>query len=670
MSDIKPTESMTILSKALLLTFLIFAFFTQIHAQFREDHRELVKMNYERKYDRGVVLKHLRSDDPGTVNAALLTIANSGDTSFSEDVKTLNFDVHGLYTAFALGKTGSSEDAVFLTDKLLTVKDDNTAAAIYQAIGKTGSEQNLSRLIILFLENKLPNTSGFPLALLNFHLRKVTGPELRNTLIKIISESGYDTGLKAYAMMVLFRTGPRPEDEYMLQQYIIPSQPSDQWQVMLSQYALGCYIKLKTFPVSESIMLAILNTSLFEVQINGITAISNSMFDGDQKVKIYAEFMKSENKNVAIHAAANLKNLKFADSLTAKTAFETYISYMDKSESDPEFKGTLLESLMNLFPDRADELFNKYRDSVSMAALAGIISLSKNPDEKDLSMLIERYKDETPQGKIAIAEALVKLNSEKKLSKFFDNTLLKFLDSPLPYISGTIAAGIDSAFALSHAEEINIILISKSNSEVNNPDFYETFAVYLSLAGLTGGRLSGQLKEIYSTSVISSVRALGGGAAGEKNPALFDLFYNTAFKYGRAEITTTAGSFIVKLHPEFAPVTTGNFIYLAMTSYFSNLRFHRVVPGFVIQGGDPSGSGWGGPGYDLISEFSPLHYKPMMMGMASSGRDTEGSQWFITTGNYPHLNWNYTIFGEVLDGQDAVKATRQGDRIIKIVPLN
>ena len=118
--------------------------------------------------------------------------------------------------------------------------------------------------------------------------------------------------------------------------------------------------------------------------------------------------------------------------------------------------------------------------------------------------------------------------------------------------------------------------------------------------------------------------------------------------------------------PEYAPITVGNFCYLAERNFFSNIIFHRVVPGFVIQCGDPTGTGWGGPGYTIVSEFSQLHYSPGTVGMASAGKDTEGSQWFVTIGDFPHLDRRYTIFGFVVDGMDVVNSIDQNDKIVTV----
>jgi cyclophilin family peptidyl-prolyl cis-trans isomerase len=93
---------------------------------------------------------------------------------------------------------------------------------------------------------------------------------------------------------------------------------------------------------------------------------------------------------------------------------------------------------------------------------------------------------------------------------------------------------------------------------------------------------------------------------------------------------------------------------------------HRVVPNFVIQDGDPTGTGSGGPGWTIRCEYNRLRYEPGMVGMALSGKDTGGSQWFITHSPQPHLNGRYTIFARVARGMDVVHRIEQGDRVLKV----
>ena len=135
----------------------------------------------------------------------------------------------------------------------------------------------------------------------------------------------------------------------------------------------------------------------------------------------------------------------------------------------------------------------------------------------------------------------------------------------------------------------------------------------------------------------------------------------------RAVVTTTKGSFTMELLPEAAPLTVDNFVQLAQRNYFRNVAFHRVVPNFVIQGGDPRGDGNGGPGYAIRCEVNQLMYDRAAIGMALSGKDTGGSQWFVTHAPQPHLDGGYTIFGRVVAGMDVVDRIVRGDVIQSIV---
>ncbi len=129
---------------------------------------------------------------------------------------------------------------------------------------------------------------------------------------------------------------------------------------------------------------------------------------------------------------------------------------------------------------------------------------------------------------------------------------------------------------------------------------------------------------------------------------------------------TDAGSIRVALHTGDAPLTAHNLIRLARRGALDGLAFHRVVPGFVIQDGDPRGDGNGGPGWRIRCEINLRRYVAGAVGMALSGKDTGGSQYFMTQTPQPHLDGGYTIFGQVVSGQDHVEATVQGDRIRRV----
>jgi len=133
-------------------------------------------------------------------------------------------------------------------------------------------------------------------------------------------------------------------------------------------------------------------------------------------------------------------------------------------------------------------------------------------------------------------------------------------------------------------------------------------------------------------------------------------------------IETDRGGITLELFPQHAPKTVNNFVFLAREGFYDGVVFHRVIDDFVIQGGDPTGTGRGGPGYQFEDETrgNPLRHVKGAISMANAGPDTNGSQFFITHSPQPHLDGNHTVFGKVVAGQDVVDAIRQGDRMIKL----
>ena len=124
----------------------------------------------------------------------------------------------------------------------------------------------------------------------------------------------------------------------------------------------------------------------------------------------------------------------------------------------------------------------------------------------------------------------------------------------------------------------------------------------------------------------------------------------------------TGGEFVIQLYPDKAPITVNSFVFLARQGYFDGVTFHRVLEGFMAQGGDPTGTGRGGPGYQFVNETSDLTFdKAGVVAMANAGLDTNGSQFFITFAPQPQLNGGYTIFGQVINGMDVVNAITRRD---------
>jgi peptidyl-prolyl cis-trans isomerase B (cyclophilin B) len=137
----------------------------------------------------------------------------------------------------------------------------------------------------------------------------------------------------------------------------------------------------------------------------------------------------------------------------------------------------------------------------------------------------------------------------------------------------------------------------------------------------------------------------------------------------QARIETDRGLIELELYPKNAPKTVNNFVFLAKEGFYDGVTFHRVISDFMIQGGDPTATGTGGPGYKFEDEVkgNPLRHETGVISMANAGPNTNGSQFFITHSPQPHLDGKHTVFGKVVRGQDIVDAIRQDDRILKVV---
>lgn len=143
---------------------------------------------------------------------------------------------------------------------------------------------------------------------------------------------------------------------------------------------------------------------------------------------------------------------------------------------------------------------------------------------------------------------------------------------------------------------------------------------------------------------------------------------NTTLSYS-ASIETNRGVIEVELYAQYAPKTVNNFVFLARDGFYDGLVFHRVIQNFMIQGGDPTGTGSGGPGYRFEDELlgNPLRHEKGSLSMANAGPNTNGSQFFITHAPQSHLDGKHTVFGKVVKGQDVVNAICQGDTIVRVV---
>ena len=173
--------------------------------------------------------------------------------------------------------------------------------------------------------------------------------------------------------------------------------------------------------------------------------------------------------------------------------------------------------------------------------------------------------------------------------------------------------------------------------------------------------------------LVALLLASCGGQAPEPAPAPKPKTYSApppmtidTSKQYTATIETEKGGLVLELFASDVAVTVNNFVFLAGDEFYNGTIFHRVIPGFVAQGGDPTGTGTGTPGYYFADEFTKHTHVTGALSMANSGPDTNGCQFFITYTPQPHLDGKHTVFGQLIEGTDVLEKIEQGDTIIRI----
>jgi cyclophilin family peptidyl-prolyl cis-trans isomerase len=306
------------------------------------------------------------------------------------------------------------------------------------------------------------------------------------------------------------------------------------------------------------------------------------------------------------------------------------------------------------------------------ATLRGMLLFRLSPPSQSKDLLT--YKSETTASDVLRAFAAFK-------PKDLADVLIKYLDDPDPIIRGTAA------------DLLGDLPPSEQNTRALAAALPRTEKDLLNDAALaTLDSLGKQKSEAANKAIMSvlgwrdhlvrrrAVRILKDNGVGDVSVHIGIVqTKNTTADYRRAlarigrrkpraVVTTTKGSFTMELLPEAAPLTVDNFVQLAQRSFFNGITIHRVVPNFVIQDGDPRGDGNGGPpNHQIRCEINEVPYERAVVGMALSGKDTGGSQWFVTHSPQPHLDGGYTVFGRVIAGMNVVDNIIRGDVIKSIV---
>jgi cyclophilin family peptidyl-prolyl cis-trans isomerase len=565
----------------------------------------------------------------------------------------LKANMANTHAIFALGELRDSL-AIPLLESLAVVKSEKIAAPAIEALGKIG-DKSTAPFVRSILSDYFPQkVSQAALALWRL------GDTASVAQIKELINRN-DPQILYYATYALFRLAPDSAFAFF---DTVLARSNDDYIRSIAVRGLGS--SKDTTTVLRAFQKRYKDSGL-NARIEFIRALGREKTGGGELELILATESNSALKNEIITALG---------AIGSKSSFTTVKKYI--IDSSLQVRLAAIAALPQLDKVQSYSILEKLSsDSRWQIRAAAARSLGKTnlPDAEKLLKAMMADKDNRVRP--AVLEGLSEFPLRNNI-EVFDNALLNDSD---PITRATAADILGSA----KSDSALMLLIQAASHNDTSSDVDLCRSLVGALGNYADSSLKGQaaLTALFPYLRHSNriVRQDAAAAMKDFTPKNFEIgefdtlhlqdYQNIISEYSgkiaKAIIYTNRGTIVVVLHKADSPLTSANFIYLAKQGFYDGLTFHRVVPDFVIQGGDPRGDGSGGPGYMIREEINGPqifnHFTRGTIGMATSGRDTGGSQFFICLSPQPHLDGRYSSFGLVTDGFEVLDKIEIGDKI-------
>jgi peptidylprolyl isomerase len=698
------------MKKIIFTIFILLLVSSVSRAQFSDDEKDILELQDTRNLGSDdKLLKYLDSDSRKTVIRTLYALANISDTNTVEQIYyTLighkRNDVRSA-AAFALGQIPSERTSAFLLTALSLNKNSDVVAEIYNALGKTGNEKALdqvSRLSFNMNDNKLKEAAALSIA--RFGIRKIKNENGLNALItlsnsnpgselsKLIAYGFYRIGDKSllvkarqkiydltkssepearmWAYLALGKLQERSGVSYLMDSF----DSENDWRVKVNMIASLNNYKLDSIPeLSGS-----LNTFLTKASSDNNEHISLNAIDFEGKLFATADSNNVYRSDVRKMLENVLSDNRFSWRQKGKAAASLSVIFKDSSRASlfRAFSGTqdfkLKAELIKAFGNFNNGIiYREVRDSISEEVQRYNLIHPNTTGEliqsKDLAMLYRSFVE-------MLLDLDDKVDSDNR--NIIRLMYSEFAGSRDPYLVDLSLTGLmDSLYINKRSETAQIMLMDYN--DLQYPKDFDVMMTYVNAFGdmkISGAEqiikknLEGKNAELVKNSALALHKITGRAyepSIRYNNDFNWD-FIDSSFNSQKITFNTSRGKITAELYPEFAPFTVQKFLRLARSGAYDNTPWHRVVSNFVIQGGDITEGNYTGERYIIRSEFSPLSFRRGMLGVASSGKDTEESQFFIMHAHHPHLDGKYTIFGKVLEGMEVADKIQVGDIVESI----
>lgn len=566
--------------------------------------------------------------------------------------------------AFAIGQTGSPADSVLAS--FLTMENDETVLhELILALGRVGSPDDLVALTNAELPVDLE--ASRILGITRFGLRSIFSPEaIANQLRYLDDEQATLRERAAYYFWRLRASEDWRERAADVRRAMSHLEPNDPAAGYLAHALATLADTTDLAPIRR-----LMHATDPRIRVRAVRALAEFHDVGTARSDVLSAVLDT-NHHVSITAATVLAGWERLSDQEL-VAIESLISADDLPRSI--ISGHLLTAMAKSGRDKeAFSVFEGYQDLPSALRTHLIPALAYVPDSRARHSLFEYLGSDDPGEAISAANALIvrwRRHGTDRQREYYDAFIaaLQTGDSGLIYSISSVLT--EPGFVELGSDRAMAAVLAR----LGPPDDTEAMLALISAFGRINSRTSRSELDRMARHPHDVLRRaarshIEDAARVSERSVVRPIDWGTISTIGyrpRLTVETEIGPFVIELLTDQAPQTVSTIVALAREGRFDGVPFHRVVPDFVVQGGDVSrGDGFGGPGFEIRSEFTRQRFDRGVVGMASAGKDTEGSQFFVTHSMQPHLDGSYTAFGRVVDGMGIVDDIEPQTLILRI----
>ena len=707
-----------------LIVFTMFVGVTIFSQQVDNEYKHILELKDTRSFGKNKeLIKNLDSDYLKMKAASVWALSNFSDSNLVDilgkalvkSAREISLDKNSvafpIFLSFALGQTNSNKANGYFLEALKisrNMKNDQIDPLVYELLvdmAKTGRENELNSVAKMETGQNMIN-SAIAMAIARFGMRKIKSDAGFRKLAELFEQTA-DSTVRRNVTFAFNRINDKDALIAYNTELIISATSPDPLARMWALSAIG----KQQDTASIEFLLDVLSKEIdWRVRVNIVNALGNYKIDLNSPLleKTVNALVEHAENDPSVHVSivswqALGKLFAGADTrnpFTRKIQQEILFITTPGKAYDWQIKAEAIKTYAKIFKDEAKAdlfaIFNSTDNYDIKSAVVESFGFFDDPMvykelRENVSNDVMKYNEIHPNkdgsmigsGDLAkmyrafvsaLTELDDKMDSENRnIIRLILSEFASSKDAPLTEIC--LSNLQDSIFTQYRAETCQIMTFDYQSFTL--PKDKDVMLMYIEAWGnmkFDGAKdiLTANLKSSDYDIAKASSDALQKITGEDRSSKITAPKYRTDFDWDFiakleqkkfAAIRTNQGIIVAELNYKISPFTVQNFVKLGEKGYYNNTIFHRVMPNFVIQGGDPTGTGFGGPGYSIRSELSPFPFDEYTIGMASSGKDTEGSQFFITHSPQPHLDGKYTMFGKVVEGFDVVDKIQIGDVI-------